>query len=82
MWLPQVSASSVQELRRMTGAGMMDCKKALAECQGDMQASTEWLRKKGLSSADKKAGRTAAEGVIASYIHPGVWCMPCSHVLP
>jgi len=67
----QVSATVVKELRDKTGAGMMDCKKALAENSGDMDASIEWLRKKGLAGADKKAGRLAAEGVVASYIHPG-----------
>lgn len=67
----QVSATIVKELRDKTGAGMMDCKKALAENNGDMDASIEWLRKKGLAGADKKAGRLAAEGVVASYIHPG-----------
>ncbi|KXZ54174.1 hypothetical protein GPECTOR_5g270 [Gonium pectorale] len=67
----QVSASVVKELRDKTGAGMMDCKKALAENEGDMEKATEWLRMKGLSSADKKASRLAAEGVVASYIHPG-----------
>jgi hypothetical protein len=50
---------------------MMDCKKALAECAGDAAAAAEWLRKKGLSGADKKAGRLAAEGAVAAYIHPG-----------
>ncbi|KAF5840458.1 chloroplast poly protein of elongation factor Ts precursor [Dunaliella salina] len=67
----QVSSKAVQELRRKSGAGMMDCKKALAECDMDMEKASDWLRKKGLASADKKAGRLAAEGVIASYIHPG-----------
>ncbi len=57
MCVSQVSASTVKELRDKTGAGMMDCKKALAENGGDMEASVEWLRKKGLASADKKAGR-------------------------
>ena len=58
----------------MSAAGMMDCKKALAECNGDMQQASEFLRKKGLASAGKKAGRIAAEGVIASYIHAGNRC--------
>ncbi len=61
----------VKELREKTGAGMMDCKKALAANNNDMDAATEWLRKKGLASADKKAGRLAAEGVVAAYVHPG-----------
>eukprot|EP00877_Chromochloris_zofingiensis_P012636 jgi/Chrzof1/7626/Cz02g30210.t1 len=66
-----VSASVVKSLRDKTGAGMMDCKKALAECNGDLEEASEWLRKKGLASADKKAGRLAAEGVVSAYIHPG-----------
>ncbi|GBF93469.1 elongation factor Ts [Raphidocelis subcapitata] len=66
-----VSASEVKALRESTGAGMMDCKKALAENGGDAAAAAEWLRKKGLSGADKKAGRLAAEGAVAAYIHPG-----------
>jgi hypothetical protein len=61
----------VKELRQSTGAGMMDCKKALAQNDNNMELATEWLRKKGLASADKKAGRVAAEGAIATYIHPG-----------
>ena len=60
-----ITAGMVKELREMTGAGMMDCKKALAEVDGDMDAAIEFLRKKGMASADKKAGRVAAEGVIA-----------------
>lgn len=61
-----ISASQVKELREMTGAGMMDCKAALAETKGDMEAAVDWLRKKGIAKADKKAGRTAAEGLIGS----------------
>lgn len=60
-----ISASQVKELRERTGAGMMECKKALAENGGDMDAAIEWLRKQGLAKADKKAGRVAAEGRIA-----------------
>lgn len=60
-----VSAAMVKELRERTGAGMMDCKKALDETQGDMEAAIEFLRVKGMAGADKKAGRVAAEGVIA-----------------
>ncbi|AZR82025.1 translation elongation factor Ts [Thiomicrospira sp. S5] len=60
-----VTASMVKELREMTGAGMMDCKKALGETDGNMEEAVEFLRKKGMAGADKKAGRTAAEGVIA-----------------
>lgn len=59
-----ISAAQVKELREMTGAGMMDCKAALTETNGDMEAAVDWLRKKGISKADKKAGRTAAEGLI------------------
>lgn len=59
-----ISAAQVKELRDMTGAGMMDCKAALAETNGDMEAAVDWLRKKGISKADKKAGRTAAEGLV------------------
>jgi elongation factor Ts len=59
-----ISAAQVKELRDATGAGMMDCKAALAETNGDMEAAVDWLRKKGISKADKKAGRTAAEGLI------------------
>jgi elongation factor Ts len=62
--MAEITAASVKELRERTGAGMMDCKKALAENQGDMEASIDWLRAKGLSAAAKKAGRTAAEGLI------------------
>jgi elongation factor Ts len=61
----------VQELREKTGAGMMDCKKALGEAGGDMGKAEEVLRKKGLSAAAKKAGRVASEGAVASYIHMG-----------
>jgi len=60
-----ITAAMVKELRESTGAGMMDCKKALAEVDGDMDAAIEFLRKKGMAGADKKAGRVAAEGVIA-----------------
>src|SRR5688500_9570979 len=59
-----ITAAQVKELREMTGAGMMDCKAALNETAGDMEAAVDWLRKKGISKADKKAGRTAAEGLI------------------
>ncbi|HEV7415897.1 translation elongation factor Ts [Tianweitania sediminis] len=59
-----ISAAQVKELRDTTGAGMMDCKAALAETNGDMEAAVDWLRKKGIAKADKKAGRTAAEGLV------------------
>ena len=58
-----ITAAQVKELREMTGAGMMDCKKALVECEGDFEAAKDWLRKKGISKAEKKEGRTAAEGL-------------------
>jgi elongation factor Ts len=66
-----ISAKLVKELREKTGAGMMDCKKALTETAGEMDKAVEWLRQKGIASADKKSGRTAAEGLVHSYIHFG-----------
>lgn len=63
-----ITAAMVKELRETTGAGMMDCKKALTACDGDMEKAIDFLREKGLSTAKKKAGRIAAEGVVASYI--------------
>lgn len=69
--MAQISAKQVKELRDQTGAGMMDCKKALAESNGDLEKATEWLRKKGIASAGKKEGRVAAEGLVGSYIHTG-----------
>jgi elongation factor Ts len=65
----EVTAGMVKELRERTGAGMADCKKALVETEGDMEKAGEFLRKKGLAAAAKKAGRVATEGVVASYIH-------------
>jgi elongation factor Ts len=62
--MAEITAATVKELRERTGAGMMDCKKALAETSGDMEAAIDWLRAKGLSAAAKKAGRTAAEGLV------------------
>src|SRR5690349_17451283 len=62
--MAEITAASVKELRERTGAGMMDCKKALAENNGEMEASVDWLRAKGLAAAAKKAGRTAAEGLV------------------
>jgi elongation factor Ts len=62
--MAEITAAAVKELRERTGAGMMDCKKALAETNGDMEAAVDWLRTKGLAAAAKKAGRTAAEGLI------------------
>ncbi|MGG7143796.1 translation elongation factor Ts [Clostridium nigeriense] len=63
-----ITAQSVKELREKTGAGMMDCKKALTEAQGDMEKAVEILREKGLAAAAKKAGRVAAEGIVKTYI--------------
>jgi elongation factor Ts len=63
------TAKDVQELRQRTGAGMMDCKKALEETKGNIELAIELLRKKGIAKAEKRAGRTASEGQIASYIH-------------
>ena len=67
----QVDAKLVKQLRDSSGAGMMDCKKALANNDNNLEKATEFLRKKGLASADKKAGRMASEGAIASYVHAG-----------
>lgn len=64
-----ISAGAVKELREKTNAGMLDCKKALEENGGDFEKAVEWLRKKGLSSAAKKAGRLATEGMVATYVH-------------
>jgi elongation factor Ts len=69
--MAEISAKLVKELRDKTGAGMMDCKKALKETEGDLNKATEWLRQKGITSADKKSGRVAAEGIVGSYIHTG-----------
>ncbi len=63
--MAEITATMVKDLREKTGAGMMDCKKALTEANGDMEAAVDWLRKKGLSAAAKKSGRVAAEGVVA-----------------
>lgn len=65
----EISATQVKELREKTGAGMMDCKKALAEVSGDFEKAVEYLRKKGIASAAKKAGRATKEGAVSSYIH-------------
>ena len=67
----EVSASTVKELREKTGAGVMDCKKALAECAGDLEKAVDYLRRKGLAAAAKKMGRVAAEGLVGAYIHAG-----------
>ena len=69
--MAEITAKLVKELRDKTSAGMMDCKKALIENKGDMEKSIEWLRQKGIASAEKKSGRVAAEGSVGSYIHTG-----------
>jgi elongation factor Ts len=69
--MSQITAEMVKELRERTQAGFTDCKKALTECGGDMEKAGEYLRKKGLATAAKKAGRTAAAGLVHSYIHAG-----------
>ncbi|MCW5830757.1 MAG: translation elongation factor Ts [Deltaproteobacteria bacterium] len=69
--MAEIKASDVKELRERTGAGMLDCKNVLTEAGGDMEKAVELLKKKGLAAAAKKAGRTASEGAVASYIHMG-----------
>lgn len=66
-----ITAKDVAALRAKTGAGMLDCKKALEEANGDMEKAIEWLRKRGAAKAAKRAGKVAAEGIIVSYIHGG-----------
>ena len=67
----QITAKMVSELRARTSAGIMDCKKALTETEGDLDAAIQLLREKGLKASELKGGRTTSEGLIASYIHPG-----------
>jgi elongation factor Ts len=67
----EISASMVKELREKTGAGIMDCKEALKEASGSFEGAIDFLRKKGVSKAYRKAGRISAEGMITSYVHPG-----------
>jgi elongation factor Ts len=69
--MAEISAERVKELREKTGAGMMDCKKALSESSGDLEKAIEILRKKGLKDVGKRSGKTAAEGTVLSYIHSG-----------
>jgi elongation factor Ts len=69
--MAEITAAMVKELREKTGAGMMDCKNALVEAQGDMDKAGDILRKKGIARASKKASRAANEGIIEAYIHPG-----------
>lgn len=66
-----ISAEMVKQLRAKTGAGIMDCKQALSDCDGDMEKSVDFLRKKGLATAQKRAGRETSEGTVQSYIHMG-----------
>jgi elongation factor Ts len=67
----EVSANSVKELREKTGAGFMDCKKALAETAGDIEKAVDYLRKKGVAAAAKKASRAVSDGAVGAYVHPG-----------
>src|SRR2546425_10516738 len=69
--MAEVTSAMVKDLREKTGAGMMDCKKALVESDGDAERAVTWLREKGLATAQKKAGRSATEGAVGSYIHMG-----------
>jgi len=69
--MAEISASMVKQLRERTGAGMMDCKNALKACAADMDKAIDYLRKKGLATAQKRAGRAMTEGIIQSYIHMG-----------
>src|SRR5438552_14145848 len=69
--MAEVTSAMVKDLREKTGAGMMDCKKALTESAGDLEKAITWLREKGLATAGKKAGRSATEGAVGSYIHMG-----------
>ena len=69
--MAEVTSALVKELREKSGAGMMDCKKALLECGGDLSKASDWLREKGLATAGKKAGRSATEGMVGHYIHMG-----------
>src|SRR5437764_4197047 len=69
--MAEITSTMVKDLREKTGAGMMDCKKALQEASGDPEKAVDWLRKKGLATAQKKSGRSATEGAVGSYIHMG-----------
>ncbi len=69
--MANITAQMVKELREMTGAGMMDCKNALVEAEGDMEKAVEILRKKGIAKAEKKAGRATKDGLVDAYIHAG-----------
>src|SRR5271155_6143069 len=67
----ELNANQVKELREKTGAGIMDCKRALSEAAGDLEKAVVWLREKGIAAAQKRAGRVASEGTVGSYIHAG-----------
>ena len=69
--MANISAAMVKELREKSGAGMMDCKAALGECDGDLEKAVDYLRKKGIATAAKRAGRATSEGTVQSYIHMG-----------
>ena len=69
--MSEISASAVKELRNISGAGMMDCKKALSEASGNLDDAMDILRKSGIAKAQKKSGRSTKEGMVYSYIHPG-----------
>lgn len=69
--MAEISAKAVMQLRKQTGLGMMDCKKALQETEGDVDKAVEYLRKQGMAAVEKRAGRDATDGLIVSYIHPG-----------
>jgi elongation factor Ts len=69
--MAKISADMVKQLREKTGSGIMDCKQALTECEGDLDKAVDFLRKKGLATATKRAGRAMSEGIIKSYIHMG-----------
>lgn len=69
--MADISAAKVKELREKSGAGMMDCKAALVECEGDLEKAMDFLRKKGIATAAKRAGRATSEGTVQSYIHMG-----------
>lgn len=69
--MPEINATMVKQLREKSGAGMMDCKKALIESKGDIDKAVEYLRKKGIATAQKRAGRSQSEGTIQTYIHMG-----------
>jgi elongation factor Ts len=69
--MAEITAKMVKELREKSGAGMMDCKKALAECDGDLERAVDFLRQKGIATAAKRSGRATSEGTVQSYIHMG-----------